>query len=83
MRVGDIVMLIGSDGFMPNLGALGVIVEPFDGEDFGVMFPGWPCPVKPGLQWYVPPRWLMLIPPRPILSALPSNELPCEVNHAC
>lgn len=76
------VMLIGKDDFMPNLGAIGVIVEPFDGEDFEVDFPAWPCPVGDPL-WFVPPRWLMLIPGRPILSALPSNELPCEVNHAC
>jgi hypothetical protein len=64
------------------LGALGEIVEPFDGEDFGVMFHGWPC-LFGEPQWYVPPRWLMLIPPGAILDCLPSNVLPCEVNHAC
>lgn len=82
MKAGDLVMLIGKDDFMPRLGAIGMIIEPFDGEDFGVHFPAWPCPVGE-FWWYVPPRWLMLIPPRPILAVLPSNELPCEVNHAC
>lgn len=82
MKVGDLVMLIGTDGFMPNLGSIGEIVEPFDGEDFGVLFPSWPCPVPPGIQWYVPPCWLMLIPPESmsgngVSSVLPLAEIHC------
>lgn len=61
MKCGQLVMLIGTDGFMPPMGAVGEIVEAFDGEDYGVDFPHHPCPVPPEPYWYVPPRMLMPI----------------------
>ncbi len=60
MKVGQLVMLVGTDGYMPPMGAVGEIVEPFDGEDYGVLFPRYPCPVE-SPEWYVPPRMLMPI----------------------
>lgn len=63
MRIGQLVMLTGTDGYMPPLGSIGEIVEAFDGEDYGVDFPGTPCPVPPEPYWYVPPQYLMPINP--------------------
>lgn len=60
MKRGQLVMLIGTDGFMPPMGAVGEIVKAFDGEDYGVMFPRHPCPVE-SPEWYVPPHMLMPI----------------------
>lgn len=54
-------MLIGTDGYMPPIGAVGEIVEAFDGEDYGVWFERHPCPVPPEPYWYVPPEYLMPI----------------------
>lgn len=61
MKLGQVVMLIGTDGYMPPMGAIGEIVEAFDGEDYGVNFYEYPCPVPPEPYWYVPPKWLMPI----------------------
>ena len=58
MKVGQLVMLVGTYGYMPPMGAVGEIVKPFDGEDYGVMFPRHPCPVE-SPEWYVPPSMLM------------------------
>ena len=60
MKPGQLVMLIGTDGYMPPMGAVGEIVVAFDGEDYGVMFPRHPCPVQ-SPEWYVPPHMLMPI----------------------
>ena len=65
MRLGQLVMLVGTDGFMPPMGAIGEIVEAFDGEDYGVDFERHPCPVGPERYWYVPPQFLMPINRRP------------------
>lgn len=62
MNIGQLVMLIGADGFMPPLGSIGEIAEAFDGEDYGVDFPGNPCPVGEPI-WYVPPQYLMPLNP--------------------
>lgn len=71
MKVGDMVMLIGCDNFMPPCGVVGTIIRPFDGEDFAVDFPSYPCPVE-SPEWYVPPQWLMVIPP-------PESTRQCEM----
>lgn len=55
---GQLVMLIGTDGYMPPMGAIGEIVG-YDGEDYEVFFPKHPCPVPPGLYWCALPSWLM------------------------
>ena len=57
-KPGQMVMLIGTDGFMPPLGAIGEIVA-FDDGDYDVLFPKHPCPVPPGITWCAPPTWLM------------------------
>lgn len=61
MKVGQLVMLVGTDGFMPPLGAVGEIVGPLDPVgDHEVLFPHHPCPVcEP--TWEIPARWLMPI----------------------
>lgn len=61
MNIGQLVMLIGTDGFMPPMGAIGQIVEGYDGEDYGVDFPRHICPAGPEPYWYVPPNMLMPI----------------------
>jgi len=45
---------------MPPIGAVGEIMMLFDGEDYGVWFEKYPCPVK-SPEWYVPPEYLMPI----------------------
>lgn len=60
MKVGQLVMLVGTDGFMPPLGAVGEIVGPLDEYgDHEVLFPLHPCPVPPGVTWEAQERWLM------------------------
>jgi len=60
MKVGQLVMLIGADGCMPPLGAVGEIVGPLDDEgDYEVLFPRHPCPVPPGVSWFAQANWLM------------------------
>lgn len=61
MRLGQAVMLVGTDGYMPPMGSVGEIVEAFDGGDYGVAFERYPCPVPPETYWYVPPEYLMPI----------------------
>lgn len=55
-------MLIGWERALPAMGSIGEIVEEFDGEDVGVDFPGIVAPGGPEPYFYVPPRWLMVIP---------------------
>lgn len=60
MRVGTNVCLVGTDGYMPPVGSCGVIVEGLDEDgDYGVEFPGHPCPVPPGTWWYAYGPWLV------------------------
>ena len=60
MKVGQLVMLVGTDGFMPPLGAIGEIVGLLDElGDHEVLFPGHPCPVPPGITWEAQAHWLM------------------------
>lgn len=68
MKVGTLVILIGTDGYMPPLGSIGEIIEDFDGEDYGILFPNCHCPNPPGIHWYTEP-WMI----RPI-SGLPLQE---------
>lgn len=65
MKIGQLVMLVGTDGFMPPFGSIGEIVGPFDGEDYEVEFPRHPCPAGPETWWYVPPSMLMPIDDKP------------------
>lgn len=60
MKIGQAVMLVGTDGSMPPMGAVGVIVGPLDHDgDHEVDFPAHPCPVGGEETWFVPARWLM------------------------
>ena len=70
LRVGARVMLVGTDGFMPPMGAIGTVVGPLDeyGDhevDFPAhpwrLFPGHDGPVSPAESdtWEVPAKWLM------------------------
>lgn len=68
MKMETLVILIGTDGFMPPISSIGEIVEDFDGLDFGVLFPHFPCPAGPEIYWYIPPSML-----RPV-SGLPLQE---------
>jgi len=63
MKAGQLVMLVGiEDGMdMLRMGMVGEIVEEFDGEDYGVDFPGITCPAGPEPYFYVPPHMLMPI----------------------
>lgn len=63
MKVGQLVMLVGTDGFMPPMGAFGEIVGPLDVYgDHEVLFPHHPCPVAE-ITWEIPARFLMPIDP--------------------
>lgn len=71
MKVGQLVMLVGTDGFMPPLGAVGEIVGPLDEYgDYEVLFPRHPCQVPPGITWEAQAQWLMP------LNDGPSVEMP-------
>lgn len=60
VNVGQIVLLIGTDGYMPPVGSVGEIVEPLDEQgDYAVLFDECPCPVPPGPWWYIPAMWLI------------------------
>ena len=59
-KIGQMVMLVGTDGFMPPFGAIGEVTG-YDGEDYDVLFPKHPCPVPPGITWCALPNWLMPI----------------------
>lgn len=59
MKIGQIVMLVGCDNFMPPLGAVGEIVGALDSfNDHEVMFHKYPCPVCE-ITWEIPAKWLM------------------------
>lgn len=70
MKRGDLVMLIGWEPPLPAMGSIGEIVEDFDGEDMGVDFPGVKCEAGPEPYFYVPPRWLMVIPADKVREAI-------------
>lgn len=71
---GQLVMLVGSDGFMPPFGSVGEVLA-FDGEDYDVEFPGYPCPNPPGTFWCAPPSWLMPIEPPAVNAESGRREL--------
>lgn len=60
MKIGTLVVLIGTDGYMPPLGACGEIVsrEDVDG-DYDVLFPHHPCPNPPDTSWIAHRSWLL------------------------
>lgn len=63
MRLGQLVMLIGSDGFTPPLGAVGEITRLMDSYgDYEVYFPRHICPVEPP-NWECQAAWLLPIDP--------------------
>lgn len=60
MNIGQMVLLIDTDGYMPPLGTIGTIIEPIDSDDdYGVSFPSHPCPHPPGPHWYAHKAWLV------------------------
>ena len=60
MKIGQLVMLVGTDVFMPPLGAVGEIVGPLDEfGDYEVLFHRYPCPNPPGITWETQAHWLM------------------------
>jgi hypothetical protein len=66
-RVGQLVMLMAHDDYLPPIGAIGEIVGPLDADgDYEVMFPKHPCPVE-SPEWYV--RECFLAPVRGIPEA--------------
>ncbi|TDV06045.1 hypothetical protein C7408_12426 [Paraburkholderia caballeronis] len=75
MKVGTVVILIGTDGYMPPIGSYGEIVEPLDMDgDYGVLFPLHPCQNPPGIHWYARGTWLLPV------SGLQTDALSgCEV----
>lgn len=67
MRIGTLVILIGSEGVtMPPLGAEGEVVGHEEDGDVMVEFPNYPCPAGPGVWWACERRWLLPIgePPK-------------------
>lgn len=76
MKIGQSVMLIGiEDGMeMLRMGMIGEIVEEFDGDDYGVDFPGITCPAGPEPYFYVPPHMLMTINRDDLLELLATKE---------
>lgn len=76
MKVGDLVMLIGWEPGLPIMGSIGEIVEGFDGEDFGVDFPGLTAPGGPEPYFYVPPQWLMVIPDSEVSATIAAFKTP-------
>ncbi len=60
MNIGQVVMLIGTDGYMPPMGAVGCIVSPIDEDgDYEVHFELYPCPVPPDVTWFAHSSWLI------------------------
>ena len=75
MKIGQLVMLIGCDDFMPPLGAIGEIVGELDSYgDYEVLFPKYPCPVPPGITWETKKQWLM-----PLNDGLPLEQVEREI----
>lgn len=65
MKLGQLVLLVGTDGYMPPIGSVGEIVEALDEQgDYGVLFPRHPCPHPPGPQWYAHRTWLVPLDPQ-------------------
>lgn len=63
LKPGQLVMLIGNDSdSMPPFGAIGE-VKSWDGVDYVVDFPRYPCVVSPTKTWWCLPNWLMPINP--------------------
>lgn len=76
MKIGQLVMLIGTDAFMPPLGAIGEIVGPLDDDgDYEVLFKKHPCPVGAEITWFAQARWLMPINDSPPVV----TEFTCDV----
>jgi hypothetical protein len=68
LRIGIMVILVGTDGCMPPLGSYGEIVEMPDEEGwYGVLFPHHPCPAGPEPWWFAPPSWLLPISGMPVI----------------
>jgi hypothetical protein len=64
VNVGQIVLLVGTDDYMPPIGSVGEIVEAQDADgDYGVEFAGHPCPNPPGTHWYAHRTWLVPLDP--------------------
>ncbi len=67
MKIGQKVMLIAVDDFMPPIGAIGFIASTLDEDgDYLVDFPDHPCPAlgEGGVfepEWYIPDPWLLPI----------------------
>lgn len=62
MKIGQMVLLINTDGFMPPVGSYGEIVGALDFMgDHEVLFPNHPCPNPPSITWEVPASFLMPI----------------------
>lgn len=68
MKIGLRVMLIGTDGYMPPVGAVGSIVSQLDSGEYEVDFPEHPwrtAPMHRGASvvgddtWVIPGVWLM------------------------
>lgn len=60
MRIGQRVMLIGTDGFMPPMGSIGTVQSPiYEDGDCEVLFPEYPCPNPPGITWVAHWTWLL------------------------
>jgi hypothetical protein len=66
MRSGQLVLLIGTDGYTPPLGSIGEVVAmcPSGDGDIDVHFPGYPCPVPPDESWCCAPSWLVPLDPK-------------------
>ena len=64
---GQLVLLIGTDDFMPPLGSVGEVVSGPDWmDDYLVHFPGHPCPVfdvADGVNWWAARSWLTPLDP--------------------
>lgn len=58
LKIGQVVALVGTDGFMPPIGAVGEVVG-WDDGDYEVAFADHPCPVPPGETWFAAPAWLV------------------------
>jgi len=59
IKKGDLVRLIGTDGYMPPIDSIGTVLTDFDEYDEAdVLFHGWPCPNPPGTYW-VSARWML------------------------
>lgn len=60
LKIGTLVCLVGTDGYMPPMGVCGEIVGALDCDgDYLVSFPGHPCPHPPTTSWYAYHAWLI------------------------